>query len=202
MDVSLTPRMALALQMCCGKRLADIGCDHGRLSASFLQMGGEHVYACDLNPHPLAAAGQTLKKAGVLSRATLILADGLSGISPNSVDVIAICGMGGELIRNIIHACTWLEGGEHTLVLQPMSHASDLRRYLYSRGYSFTGEALAKERDRLYCVMQIRHGGPRDPEENPDYSQAMKRDPFFGEYEKRLEQKRREIEKKKQEGRK
>ena len=62
-----------------GQPVADIGCDHGKLTA-VLAASGKYpkVIGADLRPGPLAKARQTLENAGCLDRAELRLGDGLS----------------------------------------------------------------------------------------------------------------------------
>ncbi len=62
--------------------MADIGCDHGKLTA-VLAASGKYpkVIGADLRPGPLAKAEQTLEHAGCKDRAELRLGDGLSVLS-------------------------------------------------------------------------------------------------------------------------
>ena len=65
-----------------GQPVADIGCDHGKLTA-VLAASGKYpkVIGADLRPGPLAKAAQTLEYAGCKDRAELRLGDGLSVLS-------------------------------------------------------------------------------------------------------------------------
>ena len=82
-----------------GKRVADIGTDHGYLVAYLVE---NNICPCgiaaDLRKGPLENARQTVIQQGLSDKIELILSDGLENISPDSCDDIVIAGMGGNLI--------------------------------------------------------------------------------------------------------
>ena len=80
-----------------GEPVADIGCDHGKLTA-VLAASGKYpkVIGADLRPGPLAKAEQTLEYAGCKDRAELRLGDGLSVLSPGEVSTIVLAGVSAE----------------------------------------------------------------------------------------------------------
>ena len=86
------------------------------------------------------------------------LCDGLSGVEAEEADVIAIAGMGGETIAEILSAAPWTKSGEKLLLLQPMSAQPELRCWLQSHGYIICREVLSKEGDTLYVTFQVTAG--------------------------------------------
>ena len=80
-----------------GEPVADIGCDHGKLTA-VLAASGKYpkVIGADLRPGPLAKAEQTLEYAGCKDRAELRLGDGLSVLSPGEVSTIVLAGVSAQ----------------------------------------------------------------------------------------------------------
>ena len=60
--------------------------------------------------------------------------------------------MGGELIGEIISAAEWTRNDKFRLILQPMTAADELRKYLAHSGYEISHEALAKE-DKIYQII-------------------------------------------------
>ena len=66
-----------------GHKAADIGCDHGKLSAA-LVCGGRcpFVIAADLRPGPLSVARANIQAAGCADRVELRLGDGLEVLRP------------------------------------------------------------------------------------------------------------------------
>ena len=99
------------------------------------------------------------------------------------MDVIAIAGMGGETIIHILENAPWTRDGVHQLLLQPMTKAPDLRRWLSVSGYHFTGERLVWDKGHLYPVLCVR-GGSCPPLTEGQLLCGIKLagDPLYGEY--------------------
>lgn len=165
--MELTPRLRLAAELCRGgRRIIDVGCDHAYLSLALVRAGAEHAYASDLREGPLAAARANIAAAGESARVETVLCAGLEAFSPGDGDTVVICGMGGETIAEILAGAPWAGDGAHRLVLQPMTCAPRLRKWLAENGYTVEREALAREGRRLYTVLLARGGGAPCGEEN------------------------------------
>ena len=90
LDARLTAAAELVLP---GRPVADIGCDHGKLTAVLAASGTyPKVIGADLRPGPLAKAKQTLEHARCEDRAELRLGDGLSVLSAGEVGTIELAG--------------------------------------------------------------------------------------------------------------
>ena len=92
--------------------------------------------------------------------------------------------MGGELIADILHAAPWTAHGAHRFVLQPMTCADRLRRYLAENGFSIVREALAQEGRHLYTVMEVFAGEGNDTgkENYWLFTDKLTRDPLFPQF--------------------
>ncbi len=146
-----------------GSRVADIGTDHGYLPIYLVQNGiCSKVYACDLREKPLANATANIGAAGAEGIAVR-LGNGLDAVRPDEIDTAVICGMGGEVIANIIDRAPWLRDEKYSLILQPMSSAYDLRKYLSAQKYRIISETAVENEGRLYTVMSVRYSGERQP---------------------------------------
>lgn len=157
--LELTPRLRLLADWVPqGVRFADVGTDHAYLPV-WLRLHGRVVsaIASDLRTLPLERARETGQTYGA-DCIDYRLCDGLADVSPNEVEVIAIAGMGGENIASILSAAPWTADGQHTLLLQPMTHAEDLRAYLADHGYQISREALVYDRGTIYPVMEVHAG--------------------------------------------
>lgn len=144
-------RLEAALELLpSGTVLADIGCDHGKLCLEALKTGkATKVYACDISAPSLEKARRAL--AG--QNAEFVCCDGLEKV-PKDFTAVSICGMGGETMLGILDGY----GGDAVLVLQPQTHAYDVRKTLTGRGYRIEKELLAYERKRYYPVMRFVRG--------------------------------------------
>ena len=97
---TLDARLAAAAELVRpGEPVADIGCDHGKLTA-VLAASGKYpkVIGADLRPGPLAKAEQTLEHAGCKDRAELRLGDGLSVLTENEVGSIVLAGVSAQTL--------------------------------------------------------------------------------------------------------
>ena len=110
---------------------ADIGTDHAYLPLFLLDLGRiKYAYCCDINEGPLASARRNAEERGRLDRTEFILTDGATALAGKGISDYAICGMGGELIADIIDRAPHLKDGTVNLILQPMSRQEKLREYL------------------------------------------------------------------------
>ena len=136
--IELSPRLRMVAGLVPpGSRLADIGTDHAYLPAALIQEGTiPAAIAADLRQGPLNRAKATVRECGLTGRVTFRLCSGLEGVRPDEVDAVAIAGMGGETIADILAAAPWTRERDVPLVLQPMSSMDDLRLWLERHGYT------------------------------------------------------------------
>ena len=137
-----------------GKRVADIGTDHGYLVAYLIENNiCPSGIAADLRKGPLENARQTVIQQGLSDKIELILSDGLEKIPENACDDIVIAGMGGNLIAEILEKAPWVKDRRINVVAQPMTHAEVLRQWFIDNGFTINEEATATDGKRLYCII-------------------------------------------------
>ncbi len=187
--MELTPRLALAANFCLPcQAVIDVGCDHAYLCIHLVEQGAERAYASDIRPGPLAAAKDHIVSCGMENQVRAVLCPGLEAFGPADADTISICGMGGEMIASILEAAPWTADGHHKLVLQPMTNGHKLRRWLSDHGYAIWQEALAREGDRIYVVLQA-VSGQKDAcgaENQYLFTEKLYADPLFPDYVEKL----------------
>ena len=143
-----------------GKRFADIGTDHAYLPIYLMDKGIiASAVAADINQGPLDKAQENILKYGFNDSISTVLCDGLTKIKPDSVDDIAIFGMGGELIVKIIDEASWVKDSDKRLILQPMTHPEKLREYLTNNGFFIIGETLSFDRGKIYQTICAQYDG-------------------------------------------
>ncbi len=140
-------------------RVADIGTDHGYLSADlFESQKCKAVYASDLNKDPLDAARATLAEHGYEKHVILRLGPGFEPYGADEIDSAVIAGMGGNLIASIIDEHIDLAKSLKYMILQPMQDPDVLRHYLLTHGFEIVTEQIVQEGRKFYEIMKCRAG--------------------------------------------
>ena len=137
-----------------GASVADIGTDHAYLPVYLVKSGKtKKAVAADVRVGPLENAKGNIIRNGLESSIKTVLSDGLEKIGPDEADDIVIAGMGSELIIRIIEAAPWLRDSKKHLILQPMTRAEELRKYLCRSGFEIISERACISCKKTYSVM-------------------------------------------------
>lgn len=137
---------------------ADIGTDHAYLPIFLLTSGKIKRAVCsDINEGPLNSARRNAEGAGIFDNISFHLTNGAAALSGEGITDLAICGMGGELIADIIEAAPFIKSKEINLILQPMTKAAHLRRYLYSSGFEISEERYVTDAGKHYVTMLVHY---------------------------------------------
>ena len=137
-----------------GATFADIGTDHAYLPIFLLGEGKiSRAILTDINEGPLESARRNVCDAGYSDRVELYLTDGAAQLSGLGIADFAICGMGGELIADIIERAPFLRDENINLILQPMSRQAHLRTYLASRGFAILDESYSYDAEKYYVTV-------------------------------------------------
>ena len=166
--VHITPRLVAALEMLRGfDCIADIGCDHGRLTAAALQQGiCSRVIATDISEPSLEKAKQLIDRIGLSASVSFRAGDGCRVLKPYECNAIAMLGMGGTLMCRILDACDIPLMGAKALILQPMRAQDEIRAYLHRSRFHVTDDRVVQDHGRLY---QVFRAVPKDePEPIPE----------------------------------
>ena len=169
---------------------ADIGTDHGYVAVMLLKDNiCEKVIATDLNEGPLKKAIEHLTNENLNDKCDFRLGSGLTVLNEHEADALIIAGMGGELIADIIETSKNIALKASQLILQPMTTADRLRRYLYENDFKITDEKMVKELHHYYFIIKAEPG--KVEIENEIYYEISKillekKEPLMLEYLKRL----------------
>ncbi len=142
------------------KILADIGTDHAYLPVYLVEHGKiKKAVAADLRVGPLENAKDAVVSYGYSDIIELRLSDGLDNFKEDEVEEIVVAGMGGLLISEFIERTHWLKNKNIHLILQPMTHAEELRKTLFDNGFIMDKEVVAKDGDKLYIILSAYYYG-------------------------------------------
>ena len=143
-----------------GAVVADVGTDHAYLPIVLVGSGrATRAVASDIHRGPIERAAQHVAEYGLSDRIDTVLTDGLEGIRPYAPTDIIIFGMGGELIARILSDAPWVKDTGIRLILQPMTHAECVRRYLAETGFQIIDEVLSKESGKIYQTIVAEYNG-------------------------------------------
>lgn len=138
----------------------DIGTDHAYLPAYLVQENKtKHAIAGDIAQGPLRNAKRTLRREGLSDLVELRLSDGFENIGEDEATEIAIAGMGGLMISEMLNKTKWLQNERYHLVIQPMTHFEDVRFALNNNGFRVDREVTVTEGRRIYLVLSARYCG-------------------------------------------
>ena len=139
--------------------VADVGCDHGKVSAALLQSGrAERVIAVDVSADSLKKAHDLSQELGLACQMICRNGYGLRPLESGEVQAVIMAGMGGTLMIDILNDRLELVKNLEYLVLAPNS-ASDRIRLFLSEGFTIVDEELAMEGDHFYPIIKAVPGG-------------------------------------------
>lgn len=150
---------AIAAMVSKGNRLVDVGTDHGYLPIFLVESGQvPSAIAMDINQGPIERAKEHIKEHNLECYITTRLSDGLTALKINEGDTLVIAGMGGGLVRKIIHEGEKQVESFKELILQPQSEIEQVRRFLIEYGYRIVEENIIVEDDKFYPMMKAIKG--------------------------------------------
>lgn len=163
LDARLKAIAELAMQAVAGKEhpcVADVGCDHGYLTAYLLEACPQMTaLACDVSAPSLDKARRLMARRGLTERVCFAVADGLAAIDA-PVDAIVLAGMGAETILSIVRAgCDRI--GQAALIVQANTDLPLLRAELAQMGFAAGREVYVQAAGRRYVTMCMRAAQPR-----------------------------------------
>lgn len=143
-----------------GGVVADIGTDHGHLVCYLVTHDICRAgYACDIGEMPLTKAAALVCELGLEGSIKTVLTNGLQGLPMEEITDIVIAGMGGELIANILTDSPIAHNSKYTFILQPMTKAERLRRFLALAGFCIEEERGVQAGGFVYPVMCVTYTG-------------------------------------------
>lgn len=153
--LNLSERMLMAAKMVRkGNAVADIGTDHAYLPAYLILNGiAPKALACDVRKGPLENAKKTVEHYGIEGKITLRLSDGFDEIQPSEAEDFIMCGMGGTLMEQLVSRTHWLKDSSKRIIVQPQSHAEDIRRFFVENGFEILFEDACTDGGKLYCAI-------------------------------------------------
>lgn len=138
--------------------LADIGCDHGKITIAALQRGvANRAFATDISKPSLKKAEILAQAMGYADRVVCKAGDGLAPIRNEAVTAAMIAGMGGMLVCDILEQGKDVAKRLDYIILSPNTDIEHVRMYL-SAEFEILDEKLCFEEGHYYFILKIRYG--------------------------------------------
>ena len=145
-----------------GARLADIGTDHGWLPIHLVHTRHAHsAIAADLREQPLQGARKRIADHNLTKRIDTRLGNGLTVLAPGEASVVAIAGMGGRRIVELVAAAPAVIQSLDRLVVQPNTEVYRVRQGLRAAGLELIDESLVFDDGHWYTTLCWIPGQPQ-----------------------------------------
>ena len=152
--------------------IADVGCDHGKLSKYLLQIGkATRVIATDISVPSLQKARDLARKENLAIECRE--GDGLTVLGAKEADLAVICGMGGLEILSSLRDERRVDGIEE-FILSPHTEQYALRDGLASLGLCIKDEWVLTENTKFYAVMHVCKGSNPLTEDEKTFGIAIR----------------------------
>jgi tRNA (adenine22-N1)-methyltransferase len=138
--------------------IADIGCDHGKLSVYLATKGRcDKVLATDISAKSLEKTQKLAQRKNISDKVTTLCGDGLEPLIQygQKVDLAIIAGLGGyEIIKIIERDISFIE----RYILSPQQNVNILRKRLNEFGYKIINDFIVLDKAKFYDIIEIEKG--------------------------------------------
>lgn len=139
-----------------GRKVVDVGCDHGFTDIYLIQKGiSPQVIAMDVREGPLSRAREHIGAYGLETYIETRLSDGLRAFRTGEAQSMICAGMGGRLMQRILTDESGKAKNLDELILQPQSELADFRKFLRRNGYQIHQENILWEEGKYYFLMKV-----------------------------------------------
>ena len=146
-----------------GAYLADIGSDHAWLPIHLVETGKiDFAMAIDNKLGPFMRMKENVANSGAANRIVCSHSDGITGIG-DSIDTLAICGLGGLLSCEILESHPEKLGNIQTIIMDPHRDLIAVRKRVSELGFHIDDEEMVHEDRTYYTIMRFVRGAPKTP---------------------------------------
>lgn len=149
--MKLSKRLQTVANLVDGKRVIDVGCDHGYLSI-YLTQHKIKCLATDISSECILKALDNFKTHNV--EINTIVTDGLKNIDVSNYDTTIISGMGTHTILKILSNKELTD----TLIISSNNNLKILRQEVVKLGFYIDNEVYVKENNQKYVVIRFKKG--------------------------------------------
>lgn len=135
--------------------IQDVGSDHAFLPIYLLSNNlVKKAYASEVNKGPYNVSLNNVKKYNLENKIIVLKKDGLEDLA-SDVNTLTICGMGGNLIVDILEKGKKNLLNVKRLILAPNVGENKVRKWLMDNNYKIKNEEIIKE-EKFYEIIEAR----------------------------------------------
>ena len=159
MPIRLDERLTLIASLVDYGRVADVGCDHGKLGYFLVSTDkASHIVATDISAPSLKKARELALENGVSELMDTRLGNGLAPVMTREVDTVVIAGLGGDVISGILEGAR-KDGKEFAhFLLSPNTHPEKVRVELEKCGHKIVFDDIITCAGKVYTVIKTEQG--------------------------------------------
>jgi len=159
MPIRLDERLSKIASLVDFGKIADVGCDHGKLSYYLVSTDkASKAIAMDISLPSLNKAKELAKDNGAEDVMECRLSDGLDKLSSEEVDTIIIAGLGGDVISSIVLKA-YEEGKKFSkYLLSSNTHPEKVREALQKIGQNIIYDDLLECSGKVYSIIKSENG--------------------------------------------
>lgn len=150
----LSYRLSEIVKLCKNHtRIADVGCDHGKVLGELAKNGANFLVASDISEPSVKKAEQLLTKLN-FKNFDVRVGNGFETLSDSdNLDLIIVAGMGGlEIIQILKNSKIKLTN----LILQPQNNVVKLREYLCNNNFYVQLDYVICDKDKFYNIIKVK----------------------------------------------
>ena len=154
----LTKRLQVIFDLVSSRVIADVGCDHGKLTKALFDKNKiDFAYVSDISKLSLEKAIKLLKDYD--GKFEAICCDGLSDYKDQDIGECIIAGMGGSEIIKIIENSP-IEISKY--ILSPQHNEIDVKKFMISCGYAITYDIIILDKGKFYNIFKCEKSESRE----------------------------------------
>ncbi len=158
MSNKLPKRLKIIAELVDGGVVADVGCDHGKLTYELISKNRcNSAIVSDISASSLNKAIDLLKE---FKNVDAICCDGLKGYKDRHVDQCVISGMGGEEIISIISNSP-IDVASY--ILSPQKNETKVKKFMLDLGYGLTYDRIIYDKGKFYHILKCEKNSTYSP---------------------------------------
>lgn len=159
MPIRLDERLTAIAKLVDKGRIADIGCDHGKLSYYLIEQDiANFAIATDISKQSLLKAQELAFNNGVTQILETRLGDGLKPLKSQEVDTVIIAGLGGDVIKEILEVSKKDNKEFKHFIISSNTHVEKVREAISNCGHKIIVDTSVRCSGKNYSIIKTEKG--------------------------------------------